>query len=465
MAPATTSLPRAIECQAPGATTRARLPLATRDVLAGAHTDHVVDVHDADAADPRWYTVRITGSDLCGGHRAVIVFDDVSDRRHAERARRLAASSELEAQVDARTRELREANQRLREAEATLQSSEARFRAAASSTADLIVEAHVSENRLQWFGDVDTLMGYEPGGFPRTSTEFFDHFHPDDRERVTAETQRALSRGDVFKFECRVRRKDGSYRHWESRGKAIAMVNGEPSVTVGSHRDITDKKQLEQARLDAEDELQRNQDDLRGLTARLFSAQEDERRRLARELHDSFNQQMAAISIELGTLRQRRSLPPAEIARELARVQDHIVELSNDLRRVSRELHPASLDQLGLVAAIKAFCARLTDVEVVDVRFTSRGIPDGLPGDVALCIFRLTQEALGNAARHSGSAQIRVSVERIDGGLELRVVDDGRGFDVAAARRKGSLGRRCPIGLLGSSRRRNLDARSTPRAE
>ena len=363
------------------------------------------------------------GSDLCGGHRAVIVFDDVSERRHAERARRLAASSELEAQVDARTRELREANQRLREAEATLQSSEARFRAAASSTADLIVEAHVSENRLQWFGDVDTLMGYEAGGFPRSSTEFFDHFHPDDRERVTAETQRALSRGDVFKFECRVRRKDGSYRHWESRGKAIAMVNGEPSVTVGSHRDITDKKQLEQARLDAEDELQRNQDDLRGLTARLFSAQEDERRRLARELHDSFNQQMAAISIELGTLRQRRGLPPAEIARELARVQDHIVELSNDLRRVSRELHPASLDQLGLVAAIKAFCARLTDVEVVDVRFTSRGILDGLPGDVALCIFRLTQEALGNAARHSGSAQIRVSVERVDGGLELRVVD------------------------------------------
>ena len=114
------------------------------------------------------------------------------------------------------------------------------------------------------------------------------------------------------------------------------MVNGKPSVTVGSHRDITDKKQLEQARLDADDELQRNQDGLRGLTARLFSAQEDERRRLARELHDSFNQPMAAISIELGTLRQRRSLPPAEIARE---------------------------------------------------------------------------EALGNAARHSGSAQIRVSVE------------------------------------------------------
>ena len=365
----------------PGRDDARAVALATRDVLAGAHTDHVVDVHDADAADPRWYTVRITGSDLCGGHRAVIVFDDVSDRRHAERARRLAASSELEAQVDARTRELREANQRLREAEATLQSSEARFRAAASSTADLIVEAHVSENRLQWFGDVDTLMGYEPGGFPRTSTEFFDHLHPDDRERVTAETQRALSRGDVFKFECRVRCKDGSYRHWESRGKAIAMVNGEPSVTVGSHRDITDKKQLEQARLDADDELQRNQDDLRGLTARLFSAQEDERRRLA------------------------------------------------------RELHPASLDQLGLVAAIKAFCARLTDVEVVDVHFTSRGIPDGLPGDVALCVFRLTQEALGNAARHSGSARIRVSVERVAGGLELRVVDDGRGFDMAADRR------------------------------
>ena len=149
---------------------------------------------------------------------------------------------------------------------------------------------------------------------------------------------------------------------------------------------------------------------------------------------------MAAISIELGTLRQRRGLAPLDISRELARVQDHVVELSNDLRRVSRELHPASLDQLGLVAAIKAFCARLTEVEDMDVRFASRGITDGVPSDVALCIFRLTQEVLRNAARHSRAKQVRVSVERVDGGLELRVADDGRGFDVAAARRNGSLG-------------------------
>ena len=131
---------------------------------------------------------------------------------------------------------------------------------------------------------------------------------------------------------------------------------------------------------------------------------------------------------------------PQHIRQELARVQDQVVELSNDLRRVSHELHPAALEQLGLVTALKAYCKRVSQAEAVEVRFRSTGVPPGAPRDVGLCVFRLVQEALRNAVRHSGASVVKVSVERLDDDLELRVVDDGHGFDAAAVRQKGSLG-------------------------
>ena len=413
---------------------------AVRDVLAGSNTDQIVQICDPDPVDERWFVVRISGSHDGAAHRAVLVIDDISDRRKAEQARRLVASGELETQVDARTRDLQASNKRLRDAEATLSDSETRFRAAANATADLIVEASLREDRLQWFGDVDTLMGYDPGGFPRSPTGLLALVHPDDVGSVGESWAACHQVGARFRASYRIRAKDGAYHDWESFGQVIAYEKERVTRFVGAIRDVTELKALELAQAAADAELQNSQTELRALTARLFSAEEDGRRRLARELHDSFNQQMAAISIQIGAIRQRTGAVPQHIRQELARVQDQVVELSNDLRRVSHELHPAALEQLGLVTALKAYCKRVSQAEAVEVRFRSTGVPPGAPRDVGLCVFRLVQEALRNAVRHSGASVVKISVERLDDDLELRVVDDGHGFDAAAVRQKGSLG-------------------------
>ena len=120
----------------------------------------MVELHDDTRTLERWFSVRISGGRVEGPPCAVLTVDNVSDRRRAERTRRLAARSDLEAQVDARTRDLRAANERLRSEEATLSESELRFRAAANATADLIAEAYLDDDRMQWFGDVDVMTGH-----------------------------------------------------------------------------------------------------------------------------------------------------------------------------------------------------------------------------------------------------------------------------------------------------------------
>ena len=512
----------------------------------------------------------MTGAVVDGRCHAVVIHQDVTDRRTLERTRRMVAHRELEVHVDARTRELRTANERLQQTEKHLVESEARFRAAGSSSADLVVEADLLVDRLHWFGDVDTLMGYEVGGFPRTSAGLIEHFHPDDRDRVRAEVDRAFATGDTYQSEFRVRCKDGSYRYWESRGKVTARQNGRPSRAVGTQRDITERRAVEHARRTAEQELaavmaslsdfvwsaevrdgqlsyryysppveevtgyppsyfmvgperwmgivypedrprlsqaierflrdlgaacdeyrivradgtirwvrdsaraelvsenlirlhgvvsdvtgskateaalvdreqtlQRKQAELLELTARLFTAQEDERRRLARELHDSFNQQMAALSIQLGSLRQRHPELASEIRGELAGIQDQVVQLSNDVRRVSHELHPAALEQLGLRAALKAHCARVERQDHVVVTLATAGLPDRLSREASISLFRVAQEALRNVARHSTATHAEVTLVAKDGGIELTIRDHGRGFDIDGARRKGSVG-------------------------
>ena len=292
---------------------------AVREVLDGSDTELLLEYSCDGPAGLRWYSVRVSGIDLGTARLVVLLFEDVTSRHRTEVTRRLVAQRHLEAQVDARTRDLRAANEQLRQTEADLLEHEAQLQANETS-------------------------------------------------------------------------------------------------------------------------LRRQQEQLHELTARLFSAQEDERRRLARELHDSFNQQMAAMSIQLGSLRQRHSKLPAEVQQELSSIKDAVVELSNDIRRVSHELHPAALEQLGLESALRAHCVRVAEQDGVDVAFSCEELPRGLVPEVAVCMFRVAQEALRNVVRHSGSPRAQVSLELADNGIELRVADDGKGFDVDEARRQGSVG-------------------------
>ena len=167
----------------------------------------------------------------------------------------------------------------------------------------------------------------------------------------------------------------------------------------------------------------RSEESLKLLTGRLISAQEEERKRIARELHDDLNQRIAVIAIEL---EQLASMHPS-LRTAVKPIQRHIEDIGHDIHVMSHQLHPSKLDHLGLVPSIKSLCNE-TAGRGFDIDFFHHGVPTRLPKDVKLCMFRVAQEALQNAARHSGASKIGVELNWASGKLRLLVTDNGRGF-------------------------------------
>ena len=197
-------------------------------------------------------------------------------------------------------------------------------------------------------------------------------------------------------------------------------------------------------------ERRRTEDALRDISGRLINAQEEERSRIARELHDDLSQRLALLSIELEQVSQ---IIPARQSSLRARMKDlwaKAQEISVEVHRISHQLHPSKLEHLGLVAAIKSFCEELEARRGIRIRFSAGGVPADLPKDVALCVFRVAQESLRNVVKHSGAREARVVLGVSGQIVQLSVSDSGAGFDVdSSAHRKG-------LGLVSMTERLRL---------
>ncbi|MFO1423506.1 MAG: ATP-binding protein [Candidatus Competibacteraceae bacterium] len=195
------------------------------------------------------------------------------------------------------------------------------------------------------------------------------------------------------------------------------------------------------------------------LSRRLIHAHEEARARLARELHDDVTQRLAFLAIAVGRVEHGTAeASAAETARE---VREGLARLSEDVHALSYRLHPSILDDLGLVEALRAEGERFGLREVIPVEVKWRNLPEPLPRQTALCLFRVAQEALRNAARHANARTVTVSLRGLDGGVQLAVRDDGHGFDPARQRNRPSLGlasMRERVRLLGGE----LDVESAP---
>lgn len=176
----------------------------------------------------------------------------------------------------------------------------------------------------------------------------------------------------------------------------------------------------------------------RDFAGRLIRAQEDERSRLGRELHDDITQRLAVLAIEVG--RCERAAADPGTAAPLAGVRTQLARLSDDVHALSYQLHPSILADLGLVAALEAEAERAGRVEGLPVELATEGVPETVARPVALCLYRVTQEALRNVARHAGARAARVTVRREGDSIRLTVEDDGAGFDPDAVRGRPSLG-------------------------
>lgn len=209
-------------------------------------------------------------------------------------------------------------------------------------------------------------------------------------------------------------------------------------------RDITAQKDAHRiwahALLDTEDALRLSHYELRSLAGQLLHAQDEERRRLSRELHDDLSQNVAALQFDVEALAIK--LPPnlEKERRQLAVIRDSAEQLSNDLRRIAHGLHPSTLEVLGLPAALKTYAEDFSKRTGIVVEFTSSNVPQMIPAEVGSSLYRIAQEALRNVARHvaAGSASIDLSGEELC--LTLSIRDGGPGFDRENVRGRGGLG-------------------------
>jgi signal transduction histidine kinase len=245
-----------------------------------------------------------------------------------------------------------------------------------------------------------------------------------DRERA-AQNMKDLLNGEELPIRCYTAvRQDGSEFMVEVMSAILRGPGRDLQGYLCLTRDITETRRVEAA--------------LRNLSGRLISAHEEERARLARELHDDVTQRLARLAIDAGRVeRGANGVSPAETMRS---VRDGLVRLSEDIHALSYRLHPAVLVDLGLAEAMKAECERFSRQESVVADVDLQELSPVVPLETALCLFRVTQEALRNVARHARARTVKVSLRALDGGLQLAVRDDGAGFAPALQRERPSLG-------------------------
>jgi signal transduction histidine kinase len=170
----------------------------------------------------------------------------------------------------------------------------------------------------------------------------------------------------------------------------------------------------------------------------MIHAQEDERRRIARDLHDDVNQQLALILVEMELSRGARL--ESQGGDDMAHVATRLRGLCSDVHRLSHNLHPAKLDQLGLVATARGLCRELSQQSGIRIDFSDENMPRKIPANVSLCVYRLLQESLQNIVRHSGAREAGIQLWFANDQLNLSIRDAGKGFDLEAARQAGGLG-------------------------
>ena len=195
-----------------------------------------------------------------------------------------------------------------------------------------------------------------------------------------------------------------------------------------------------QALSESQQKLHQSHNQVRKLLGRLIDVQEAERRRISRELHDDLNQKIATLSMNISQLKRNVPMPDGELISELDELRETASGLTNEVRRLSHQLHPAVLEHLGLVKALESYIASFAHEEQIDVRLSAELRDERIPFQTSIGLYRVAVEALRNVARHSGARSAVVSLKRDSEFLELCVSDSGKGFDVEKFRQDGGLG-------------------------
>lgn len=285
-------------------------------------------------------------------------------------------------------------------------------------------EWDILHDRLQMTAEGSKLFQV-PAGAALAFEEFIERIEPEDRPGARSAVREAMANGPLH-LTCRLRLPDHSERWISASGKVDFDRAGKPVRMLCVCMDISERRHAEETAWK--------------LSGKLIHAQEDERRRIARELHDDLNQQLAMLSVDMDLLGRSPAEMKEEHDRRLERAAAQVRKLSSEVHKLSYALHPAKLEQLGLVAAARSLCREMTQQQEVSIQFSHEQVPRDIPAETALGLYRVMQESLRNVVRHSHAKEAVVRLALLGGHLRLTVTDEGAGFDVDAARRDSGLG-------------------------
>jgi signal transduction histidine kinase len=281
---------------------------------------------------------------------------------------------------------------------------------------DVIVRSGECADVLYWTADPTRDTG----------REYSKKIHPDDLKTYVA-NEKGLSPGNsTYKIIYRLVRPVNGVVWLEENGRAFFDGQGRMFRKIGIVADITERKLGEEA--------------LSSVSRRLIEAQEQERARIAREIHDDLSQRMALLEIGLEQFGQKMPGLSSKEREELRNISEVASDVSSDLHNMSHQLHPAKLDLLGLVAAVGGHCKEVSEQQELRIEFVHDDVAGQIPKDVALCLFRIVQEALRNVVKHSRTVEAKVELHGNEDGIDLCISDRGTGFSPESAQATGGLG-------------------------
>jgi PAS domain S-box-containing protein len=365
--------------------------------------------------------------------------------------------------------------------EAALRESEERLTMAFAGAQEGVFDWNLETGTVVYSARWKEMLGYSAEEIEPHVSAWERLLHPDDRQRARELDQGLIGGAETYEGEFRLRHKDGHYVNVLSRGLPVRREKGGPVVRiVGTHFDLSERKRAEELLRRAHEELEGRvrertaelalanealRDEIRQrelaerarteLHARLAFAQEDERKRIAREMHDQFGEQLTALELGIGRLKVTCG-DRSDLRAQVETLEAVSKQLDRDIEHLVWELRPTALDDLGLRAALTNYVQTWSKRSDIHAQLHTSGLLDErLSSEAETTLYRIAQEALTNAAKHSRAANVEVILERRHDHVLLIVEDDGVGFDYGEASAAGR-----GFGLQGMQERAALGGAS-----